>query len=115
MAQPNKLEITCNKCKVSDFCPSKGASPLKFENKIYFCYLVGGYGRTPVDECILSEKSKELVKKQGGCLTIAEVPVLDTGSNMIYQKIEKIFHKPVLHAREIVDGDKVNVHPKSHI
>lgn len=94
------LRMECNKCRVSKFCGKKGISPTRLNNGInIYCRLVGGYGRIPVDKEILSEDSKTIVSKNGRCLTIAEVPEV-VGNDFIFH-VEKIFHPPVKHEREI--------------
>lgn len=94
-------------------CPEKGASPLNQGKNRVLCRLVGGYGRTPVDESILSEESKQTVSQNGPCLTIAEVPKTDESGRTVF-KVVKIFSPPVLHEREQVSWHMNMIYPKSH-
>jgi hypothetical protein len=66
--------------------------------KQYWCNIIGGYGRKPVDADVLSTESAAVVSKNGPCLTIAEVPEVDSG--MVHYAIVKIFSQPVLADRE---------------
>jgi hypothetical protein len=93
------LEMKCNDCAISKYCPSRGISPIMLSNKkTALCRLVGGYGKTPVDPDILSEESRMRMSENGSCLTIAEIPVVHE-SDYVYTVI-KIFHPAVLHERE---------------
>ena len=93
------LKMECKRCLVAKHCPKSGMSPQRLSNGIdVYCRLVGGYGRTPVDEKILSEESKAKAKEHGPCLTIAEIPDV-VGKDFIF-RVEKVFHPPVKHARE---------------
>jgi hypothetical protein len=93
------LEMTCNRCLVAQTCPKSGSSPLFFSSgKRAHCRILGGYGRQPVDEAILSAESLVRSKKDGPCLTLAEVPVLDDG--MVTWEITKVFSPPIVNERE---------------
>jgi hypothetical protein len=107
------LEIICSKCQVSEYCPKSGSSPLIVNNKLAKCRLIGGYGRDPVDQSILSDESKKLSEKNGPCLTIAEIPEFDDCSNIINFKLTKIFSPPIIHARENVPWQYDMLYPKS--
>jgi hypothetical protein len=109
MAIPNTLVVECLNCKVSKYCPNNGSSPLFHGGKKILCRLIGGYGRKPVDMSILSEESKKLAINNGGCLTIAEVPISDECSGLMTYQIVKIFAPPVLHARETINPDQLRV------
>jgi len=105
------LEMRCEKCRVSDYCPSKGSSPGVLKNgKHALCRLVGGYGRKTLPEKILSKESKELSANGRNCLTIAEIPII-LGNDVFY-KIEKIFSPPVLHERESLSWHQKMLMPK---
>jgi len=92
------LDMACERCLVAQTCPKRGASPLFFNGKRAHCHILGGYGRQPVDPTILSAESLERVKKDGPCLTLAEVPVLDDG--MITWELTKVFGPPIVNERE---------------
>lgn len=113
MNDPRPLPMTCDKCRVASTCPSKGSSPMKLGRQTALCNLLGGYGRTPVDPLILSAESAARAAADGPCLTIAEVPYVDAGSLTLQYKIEKIFSKPVLHAREVSTEMMDRLYPKS--
>lgn len=93
----NAMEMSCDKCAVSANCPSNGSSPLILKNgKKLFCQIIGGFGDKPIDTSILSNESLELVKSNGPCLTVAELPFIDE-TDQITAKILKIFAPPVIH------------------
>ena len=105
-----KLKMTCDKCSVSNTCPAKGRSPYVINGKIIgFCQIIGGYGREPVDTRILSSESLARSKKDGLCMTIADIPTSDGEDEVI-----KIFHDPVLHARERAELPSDAHHPKGY-
>jgi len=80
-----------------------------------FCHLVGGYGRDPIDQDILSEESRKAYLRDGTALTIAEVPSLDE-SGYVDRKIVKIFSPPVKHEREKTSVPKgSDMYPSSHV
>jgi len=112
----NSLQMECTKCKVASTCPRKGASPIVVRGsgtrKVH-CYIVGGYGRTPVERRILSETSKQIADRDGPCLTIAYVPVIDELTDELQFEITKIFSPPVLHEREKVGFHMGMLYPKS--
>lgn len=113
MALPNSLQVTCDKCKISAGCPSRGSSPLKVDGKLKaFCLLIGGYGREEVDRSILSQESLEIAEKNGFCLSIASVPRHEEGVGIIRDTI-KVFSGSVTHEREKVDVYMDMVAPKS--
>jgi hypothetical protein len=114
MSQIQVLEVTCDKCKVSEFCPKSGSSPLMTPDKqIFKCKLIGGYGRVPLDMRILSEQSKKLVEKNGPCLTIAEIPEYDEPSGEVFYKVTKIFNPPILHEREKIGWNMRMIYPET--
>jgi|HubBroStandDraft_6_1064221.scaffolds.fasta_scaffold574155_2 hypothetical protein len=101
----NTLQVTCDKCKVAETCPKKGSSPAIFPHlnkRKLFCHIIGGYGRVPVRESLLSEESKEKSKVNGPCLTIAHVPTYDESTGMLTDEVVKIFSKPIKHPRETI-------------
>jgi len=107
------MNLSCDKCKVSKFCSKFGSSPLKSKN-VALCELVGNYGRKPVDESILSTKSKELVTKNGPCLTLVYVPYEDELGNLRFS-LEKIFHPAIKHEREVISSFTMQqLYPKTY-
>jgi len=101
MGLPNKLQIRCAKCKVANWCPAKGASPINLgSGKPVYCRLIGGYGQVPVPEHKMSDKTKEIAKDQGACLTIVEVPRIDESSGKLYFETILIWSQPQLHPRQ---------------
>lgn len=80
--------------------------------KMVFCDLIGNYGRTPVDQCVLSEESKALAAKWGPCLTLVGIPTLDPGSGKVTLELTKIFSQPVLHEREKTTLNQDALFPK---
>jgi hypothetical protein len=107
------LEMTCDRCAVATTCPKRGASPLFYGGgKRVHCRILGGYGRQPVDKEILSSESLERYGKDGPCLTLADIPVLEDGQ--VSWETVKIFHQAVLGDRErptAILGGQLN--PKS--
>lgn len=79
-----------------------------------FCRIIGGYGREPVDPIVLSAESLERSRRDGPCLTIAEVPKRDEGSGYVVLDIVKVFHHPIKHERESTDFRADMMYPKSH-
>ncbi len=116
MATPNFLKMTCDRCKVSEKCPQKGSSPLIKDGKrtTAMCSLIGGYGREPVDEEILSEDSLRESQTKGRCLTLASIPRFDPESNSIQYDLVKIFSEANLHPREKTDFSQDMIYPKAH-
>lgn len=111
----NSLPVKCDVCKVAQTCPKKGSSPLVLRSKKQiFCQLVGGYGRVPVDQSILSEESRARSVSDGPCVTIAEVPQFDEGSGTVHIEVVKVFHAAVLHEREKTSFNQDMIYPKSH-
>lgn len=105
--------MECRKCRVADYCPSKGSSPLIVLKKRFLCVLVGGYGKVPVDPGILSDESRVIAQKQGGCLTLAEIPTYE--DEIVTFKLTKIFSPPQLSAREATNEMLDRLYPKSSI
>jgi hypothetical protein len=98
-----QLEMTCERCAVAAKCPKKGASPAFTPGgKRALCRILGGYGRVPVDPGVLSPESLARSKKDGPCLTLAEVPVVEDGQ--VGWELTKIFSHPVIGAREKPDA-----------
>lgn len=106
------LEIECQKCRVANTCPNRNSSPLNLSGKRHLCRIIGGYGRVPVDDSILSPESSILAKTNGPCLTIAEIPREEDGE-VVYE-IVKIFSPPVLNERETTNEIMDRIIPKSH-
>lgn len=106
----NTVDVECSKCKLANQCPKRGASPVVYKNKKIYCKILGGYGRLPLDEEVMSEASKEISRNNGRCLTLVIVPILDENSSTVGTELVKIFHQPVLHPREktitIADSSK---------
>lgn len=106
------LPMECGKCRVANTCPRNGSSPtLTRGGKKVLCHIVGGYGRTPVDPEILSVESLERSRRDGPCMTIAEVPVIEDDS--IVMTITTIFSHPVLHERETTDDMQNRIVPRA--
>lgn len=108
------LNMECGRCRVSSTCPRVGQSPLKVGGKTLMCRIVGGYGRTPADPSILSEESAKRAEKDGPCLTLAEIPVIEEDGTVMVV-IERIFSQPILHEREKTDFQMDIMYPKSHL
>lgn len=107
--------MTCDRCKVADTCPEKGSSPLILPSKKQvFCRIIGGYGREPLADAVMSEETKKIVERDGPCLTMAEVPKFDEPSGNIYRQITKIFSKPIKHPREKVTFRQNMMYPRSY-
>jgi len=114
MPSPPSLGMDCVKCRVAATCPSKGASPLLVKGKrTAVCQLIGGYGRVPVDPTILSAESLARSKRDGTCMTIAEVPKFEPGHGVIWETVF-VFSPPVLHGREKTTELMDRVIPKNH-
>lgn len=78
------------------------------------CHIVGNFGRAPVDPSILSADSLDLAAKNGPCLTLAEIPYLDTSGIVLFETV-KIFHHPVLHEREkVLSFQQEQLYPNGH-
>lgn len=107
------LEVHCDRCRVSEFCEKKGATPLRYQNKDIPCRIIGGYGRKPIPVEKLSEKSKKIAAKNGPCLTIAEVPCIDEGSGFLTHNVVKVFSPPNLHSREKARGIYDMMYPQA--
>jgi hypothetical protein len=101
MPVPNALSLHCSKCKISGTCPKRGASPLRTgPRSLLLCRVLGGYARRPVDQSKLSPESKDRSAKDGPCMSIAEVPVVDMHSGLAHFEVVKVFHQAVVHPRE---------------
>lgn len=105
----NFLEVECQNCKLRDFCPKVGSSPLNMKK----CKIYGGYGRTPVDAGVLSEESLALMERNGPCLNIVDIPT-ENSFNGTHFELTKIFAPPILHEREKVGWPFSLMYPKSH-
>jgi hypothetical protein len=106
------LPMECSKCRVSATCPRNGSSPaLTRAGKKVLCNIIGGYGRTPVDVEILSAESLGRSRRDGPCMTIAEVPVLEDDS--IVMTVTTIFSPPVLHERESTNDMQNRIVPRA--
>jgi hypothetical protein len=108
------LQVECKNCKVAATCPRKGSSPLLLppaNKRKVFCVVVGGYGRSPVEERILGPESRERWKKDGPCLTVAHVPTWDPDAQQVLFEVTKIFSQPVKHPRETVPFNINLIHP----
>lgn len=98
-----QLDMTCERCAVATKCPKNGSSPtLTQGGKRSLCRILGGYGRVPVDPAVLSADSLVRSKKDGPCLTLAEVPKVEDGQ--VIWELTKVFHHPVIGAREKPDA-----------
>jgi hypothetical protein len=69
----------------------------------------------PADRSILSEESKERADRDGPCLTLAELPVLDLATGEVKYEVLKIFSPPVLHEREKTNDMQNLLYPKNHL
>jgi hypothetical protein len=108
------LPMECTKCKVAETCPKKGSSPLILNSGKRLLCQVYGYGRTPIEKAKLGPESLARSERDGPCLTIAELPVLDSDSGMVITEVLKIFNHPILHEREKTTFHQDMVYPKSH-
>lgn len=109
------LKMNCDRCAVSPYCPEKGRSPLFLSRGFVQCHIIGGYGREPVDSSILSEETRKEALRNGGCLTIAEVPFYDDVAEHVERRIVKVFSPPVKHPRERTSVPKgSDLYPSSH-
>ena len=106
------LKMKCEKCKILEYCPKKGGSPISINNRQEVCHVIGGYGREPVKEHLLSKESKKLVSKYGDCLSIVEVPIQDEYTKKFYREVIKVFHPPIFHPREKNDYRMDLMYPK---
>ena len=108
------LDMTCDRCLVSKTCPKSGSSPLTHKSKRYVCRLVGGYGQKPVDESILSEESKKIAKRDGYCITLAEIPIIQEDNNVGFE-LTKIFSQPILSEHQKTKIPLDSIYAKSHV
>ena len=69
-----KIKVDCQRCMVNNSCPFSGQSPQISGKRLFYCMLIGGYGKAPLDPSILSKESRDLVEKNGPYLTLAEIP-----------------------------------------
>lgn len=100
------IDVTCNRCKLYQLCPKKGNSPIRFQNHLIPCQLVGGYGRKPIVESKVSTKNLKLYKENGPCITFVQIPYINELGNLDSDLI-KIFHQPILHDREKTEENLV--------
>lgn len=116
MSVPNYLKVHCSKCKLYDYCPSQGQSPLKLSSgkTSVQCKIPNGYSRKPPDPILVSEESKILQKENGPCLTIVDIPKMDVYSKHVYFEPTKIWHPPITHAREHTSEMIDRLIPKSY-
>lgn len=116
MPIPNSLNVHCSKCKLYDYCPSQGQSPLKLGSgkTSVLCRIPGGYSRKPPSPNLVSEESKELQKENGECLTVVDIPKIDVHSKHMYFEPTKIWHPPITHAREHTSEMMDRIIPRSH-
>lgn len=106
------LDMICDRCAVAKTCPKFGSSPLIYQKKRYTCLIIGGYGKTPVDESILSEVSLKLSKRNGPCLTLAQIPeIQDETVNTV---LTKIFAPPILSDHEKTNIPLDSIYPRSN-
>ena len=96
------LDIICKSCKVSKYCPDFGTAPLKYQNHLIPCQVVGGFGRTEIPSSKISSKSLPLYETNGKCVSFILVPWIDEVGNL-QTSLKKIFHPPILHPREKTD------------
>ena len=110
----NGLQVECKNCKIASTCPRKGSSPLLLPSagkRKVFCVVVGGYGRQPIDERVLSPESLARSKKDGPCLNIAHVPTWDEDAQQVIFEVTKIFSQPIKHPRETVPWNMNLIYP----
>src|SRR5271157_1926047 len=103
--QANPLMMQCSKCRVAETCPRRGSSPLplpKSGTRKVFCYIIGGYGREPVEKRKLSAESLARSEKDGPCMTLARVPYIDEETGTLQYEMVKVFSQPMLHPRETI-------------
>ena len=110
----NNLTVACVKCKVASTCPRRGSSPtlVPKSKKQLFCQIIGGYGRDPIDTSKLSPDSLARSKRDGPCLTIAQVPTWNPDINTYMTELVKIFSQPNKHPRENVAWNINIMYPK---
>lgn len=109
------MDVVCTKCLISDHCPEKGSAPLKFNQHLIPCQLVGGYGKGPVERDRISAKNLPLYDNHGPCVSFASVPCVDECGNLAAKTV-KVFHPRVKHERETTDlnfRDSLMIHGKS--
>lgn len=92
------IEMECARCAVASTCPRRGSSPLLYGKHSIKCRIIGGFGKIPLDKSILSSESLKKTKKDGECLTVAEVPAIE--DEIVIYNVTKIFSPPVLSDRE---------------
>ncbi len=106
------LEMICDRCAVAKSCSKFGSSPLIYLKKRYVCLIIGGYGKTPVDESILSETSLKLSKRSGPCLTLAYIP--EVQEETVNTVLTKIFSPPIISDHEKTNIPLDSVYSRSH-
>ena len=109
------MDVECNRCLISSYCPEKGTTPIRFNQHLIPCQLVGGYGKEPVERNRVSSKNLPLYDAHGPSVSIALVPYVDECKNLATKTV-KVFHPPVKHARETTDvnfRDTLMTHGKS--
>lgn len=93
------LDLICKSCKIANYCPDRGVSPLKFNQHLIPCQVVGGFGRVEIPRSKISQKSLPLYEKHGKCVSFVLIPMVDEVGNL-QTELKKVFHPPVLHPRE---------------
>ena len=92
------LNVTCNKCAISAWCPSKGSSPIVHLGKRYECQVLNGYGRTSVERNKLSESNRILFDSGRTAVTIIQMPVVEGDWVMTETKV--VLSPPIRSERE---------------
>jgi len=62
---------------------------------------------------MLSADSQRLAERDGPCLTLVEIPVIDELTGEVGYVLTKVFSKPILHERETVGFHMGMLYPKS--
>jgi hypothetical protein len=106
------MNVTCNKCRVSKWCPKKGFSPTKYEGETFMCKLIGNYGRNPIDRNHISDESLVSYEKNGPCLTLMNSWEFHDGT--MFPIILKVWSPPILSPRETKPFDVNQLTPRSH-
>lgn len=109
------LQVSCQKCRVQEYCKRKGSSPLNVPGRLpEYCKVIGGYGRKPADPAILSENSRKEQAASGPCLTLVYIPTIDPDTKQTIMELAKIFSPPILHEREVLPWNTELIYPRSH-
>jgi hypothetical protein len=95
------IEIQCSRCLIKPWCKSVGSSPSEGENGTLCCLMVGGYGVTPMIRSKLSPSHHDAYDSGSNCLTIVEIPKLDSG--VVTYATTLILHPKISHEREYTD------------